>query len=63
MPSPEPAGGTWKKEGITSVTEAGVGGGWVGHSPVELAANQGAREQGRLHVRVELMVISDALAR
>ncbi len=25
-------------EGITSFNEAGVGGGWIGHSPVELAA-------------------------
>lgn len=48
-------------EGITSVTEAGVGGGWVGHSPVELAAYEAAREQGRLHVRVELMVASEVL--
>ena len=55
------AGRQYLQEGITSVTEAGVGGGWVGHSPVELAAYQTAREQGRLHVRVELMVISDAL--
>jgi predicted amidohydrolase YtcJ len=49
------------REGLTSVTEAGIGGGWVGHSPVELAAYVAAREQGRLPVRVELMVISDAL--
>ena len=55
------AGRRYLEEGITSVTEAGVGGGWVGHSPVELAAYQTAREQGRLHVRVELMVSSDAL--
>jgi predicted amidohydrolase YtcJ len=55
------AGQQYLKEGITSVTEAGVGGGWIGHSPVELAAYQTAREQGRLHIRVELMVISDAL--
>jgi predicted amidohydrolase YtcJ len=56
------AGQQYLKEGITSVTEAGVGGGgWIGHSPVELAAYQTGREQGRLHVRVELMVISDAL--
>jgi predicted amidohydrolase YtcJ len=48
-------------EGITSVTEAGVGGGWVGHSPVELAAYQAARDQGRLHVRVELMVAAEVL--
>jgi predicted amidohydrolase YtcJ len=49
------------REGITSVTEAGIGGGWVGHSPVELDAYQTAREQDRLAVRVELMVASDAL--
>jgi len=47
------------REGLTSVTEAGVGGGWVGHSPVELAAYVAAREQGRLYIRTELMVISD----
>jgi predicted amidohydrolase YtcJ len=47
-------------EGLTSVTEAGVGGGWIGQSPVELAAYVTAREQGRLPVRVELMVVSDA---
>ncbi|MCW2895444.1 MAG: hypothetical protein QOG28_2016 [Trebonia sp.] len=54
------AGETYLREGLTSVTEAGVGGGWIGQSPVELAAYVAAREQGRLHVRAELMVISDA---
>src|SRR3984885_14967631 len=54
------AGRHYLAEGITSVTEAGVGGGWIGQSPVELAAYVNARDQGRLHVRVELMVISDA---
>src|SRR5580692_8060701 len=54
------AGERYLAEGITSVTEAGVGGGWIGQSPVELAAYINARDQGRLHVRVELMVISDA---
>jgi predicted amidohydrolase YtcJ len=54
------AAGRWYlAEGITSVTEAGVGGGWIGQSPVELAAYVAARDQGRLHVRVELMVVSD----
>ena len=48
-------------EGITSVTEAGIGGGWIGRSPVELAAYQAARDQGRLPVRVDLMVASDVL--
>jgi predicted amidohydrolase YtcJ len=55
------AGERYLAEGITSATEAGVGGGWIGQSPVELAAYVAARDQGRLHVRVELMVVSDAL--
>ncbi|HEY3905786.1 MAG TPA: amidohydrolase [Streptosporangiaceae bacterium] len=55
------AGARYLAEGLTSVTEAGIGGGWVGHSPVELAAYQLARDTGRLHVRVELMIASDAL--
>jgi predicted amidohydrolase YtcJ len=55
------AGTRYLSEGITSVTEAGIGGGWVGHSPVELAAYQAARDQGRLHVRVELMVAAEVL--
>jgi predicted amidohydrolase YtcJ len=54
------AGERYLAEGITSVTEAGVGGGWIGQSPVELAAYTAARDQGRLPVRVELMVVSDA---
>jgi predicted amidohydrolase YtcJ len=54
------AGRRYLAEGITSVTEAGVGGGWIGQSPVDLAAYVAARDQGRLHVRVELMVVSDA---
>jgi hypothetical protein len=55
------AGAQYLSEGITSCTEAGVGGGWIGQSPVEAAAYQAAREQGRLRVRVELMVASDVL--
>ena len=54
------AGRRYLAEGITSATEAGVGGGWIGQSPVELAAYVAARDHSRLHVRVELMVISDA---
>jgi predicted amidohydrolase YtcJ len=54
------AGRRYLAEGITSVTEAGVGGGWIGQSPVELAAYVAVRDQRRLHVRVELMVVSDA---
>lgn len=48
-------------EGITSFTEAGVGGGWIGHSPRELAAYQRAREDGRLHARAQLMPAIDVL--
>ena len=43
------------REGITHVTEAGIGGGWIGRSPRELAAYQLARERGDLAVRVDLM--------
>lgn len=55
------AGVQYLAEGITSVTEAGIGGGWVGLSPVELAAYTAARDSGRLRVRVELMIASQAL--
>jgi predicted amidohydrolase YtcJ len=55
------AGARYLADGITSCTEAGIGGGWIGHSPVELAAYQLARDTGRLHVRTELMIASDAL--
>jgi hypothetical protein len=57
----ERAGQQYLSEGITSVVEAGIGGGWIGRSPVELAAYQQARDSGRLPVRVELMVASDVL--
>src|SRR2546427_8080156 len=57
----ERAGAQYLKEGITSCTEAGIGGGWVAHSPAELAAYQAARDRGRLGVRVELMPASDVL--
>ncbi|HRY11897.1 MAG TPA: amidohydrolase family protein, partial [Candidatus Nanopelagicales bacterium] len=46
------------RQGITSVVEAGVGGGWIGRTPVEALAYQRARDAGRLAVRVELMVVS-----
>jgi predicted amidohydrolase YtcJ len=55
------AAAQYLKEGITSCTEAGIGGGWVAHSPAELAAYQAARDQGNLGVRVELMVASEVL--
>jgi hypothetical protein len=49
------------KEGVTSCTEAGIGGGWIAHSPAELAAYQAARDTGQLGVRVELMSASEVL--
>ncbi len=48
-------------EGLTSVQEAGVGGGLVARSPVELSAWQEARRQGQLGVRATLMVAAEAL--
>ncbi len=57
----ERAGRAYLTQGITSCVEAGIGGGWIGRSPVELAAYQRARDEGRLPVRVELMVAADAL--
>ena len=48
-------------EGITSFTEAGIGGGWIGHSPLELAAYQTALDTGVLSARAQLMVALDAL--
>jgi hypothetical protein len=57
----ERAGRHYLTEGITSVVEAGIGGGWIGQSPLELGAYLQAREQGRLPVRVELMPVSDSL--
>ncbi|MHC0430301.1 amidohydrolase [Streptomyces sp. O3] len=50
-----------RAEGVTAVAEAGIGGALFGHSPVELAAYQRVREQGRLPLRVQLMVAADTL--
>jgi predicted amidohydrolase YtcJ len=51
----------YASEGITSFTEAGVGGGWIGHSPAELAAYQRAAANGRLHARAQVMPVLDLL--
>ncbi|MFI9585742.1 amidohydrolase [Streptomyces sp. NPDC052236] len=48
-------------EGVTACAEAGIGVGLLGHSPVELGAYQLLREQGRLPLRVQLMVSADTL--
>ncbi|MGH3872917.1 MAG: amidohydrolase [Pseudonocardiaceae bacterium] len=48
-------------EGVTACAEAGIGAGLISHSPVELVAYQQALEQGRLAIRVQLMVSGDLL--
>lgn len=53
----------YASEGITGFTEAGVGGGWIGHSTVELAAYQRAAANGKLHARAQVMPVLDVLHR
>lgn len=48
-------------EGLTSVTDAGIAGGWIGHSPREFGAYQTARDKGLLSTRMQTMVTIDAL--
>jgi predicted amidohydrolase YtcJ len=55
------ASAVYAAEGLTHVTECGIGGGWIGRSPRELAAYQQARDAGTLTVRVQLMPAADAL--
>lgn len=57
----ERAAHTCLAEGVTAVAEAGIGGGLLGHSPVELGAYQLLRDQGRLPLRVQLMAAGDTL--
>jgi predicted amidohydrolase YtcJ len=52
------AAAVYASEGLTHVTECGVGGGWIGRSGLELGAYQQA---GPLPVRVQVMPVSDAL--
>ncbi|PZF79286.1 amidohydrolase [Jiangella anatolica] len=52
----ETAGRECLAQGITTVAEAGIVTDLAGSSPVELAAYQVAREQGRLPVRVQTMI-------
>lgn len=51
----------YAREGITSVTDAGIAGGWIGHSPLEFAAYQQARDAGLLKTRMQTMITLDAL--
>jgi predicted amidohydrolase YtcJ len=55
------AAAVYVSEGLTHVTEAGIGLGLIGRSTVEAAAYQLTRERGDLPVRVELMVAGDNL--
>ena len=48
-------------EGITSATEAGVGGGLFAHSPLELRAWQEARSRGVLYQRINLLMATEGL--
>lgn len=48
-------------EGVTSLTEAGIGCPGVDHSPLEITAWQQATRQGRSHCRAHLMVYSELL--
>ena len=57
----EVAGRECLAEGVTAVAEAGIGGGLITHSPIELAAYQRAFELGRLPLRVQVMVAGVAL--
>lgn len=55
------ASAEYAKEGLVGVHEAGIGGGWVGNSPVEFAAYQQARADGVLKQRITVMVVSDSI--
>lgn len=57
----ERASSVYAKEGLTSVTDAGVAGGWIGHSPLEFGAYQRARDAGMLKTRFQAMITLDAL--
>ncbi|WP_168582634.1 amidohydrolase [Gephyromycinifex aptenodytis] len=48
-------------QGLTHVTECGIGAGWLGKSPLELAAYQRCLQQGRLAVRAQVMPCVSAL--
>jgi predicted amidohydrolase YtcJ len=51
----------YASQGITSFTDAGIGGGWIGQSPVEFAAFQRAAADGTLAARAQVMPVLDAL--
>ncbi|MCD1572475.1 amidohydrolase [Agromyces mediolanus] len=49
------------RNGVTSVTEPGIGGTLIGHGPADVRAFQLARERGLLRTRVTLMPYIDAI--
>ncbi|MGO2613521.1 amidohydrolase [Corynebacterium flavescens] len=51
----------YASEGITSITDAGIAGGWIGHSPLELSAYQNALDHGLLLHRTQVMITFDCL--
>lgn len=51
----------YASQGLTSITDAGIAGGWIGHSPLELAAYQRAREEEALLHRTQVMITFDVL--
>ena len=51
----------YSSEGITSFSDTGIAGGWIGHSPREFAAYQAARQRGVLRQRAQLLPVSDVL--
>ncbi|PRZ41545.1 hypothetical protein CLV47_10992 [Antricoccus suffuscus] len=55
------ASAVYATQGLVGLTEAGIGGGWVGNSTVEFAAYQAARDSGALLQRTTLMIVSDSL--
>ncbi|WP_428985770.1 amidohydrolase [Sinomonas terricola] len=57
----ERATAAYASQGITSFTDAGIGAGWIGQSPAELAAFQRAAAAGTLAARAQLMPVLDAL--
>jgi predicted amidohydrolase YtcJ len=51
----------YASEGITSFSDTGIAGGWIGHSPREFSAYQVARDRGVLRQRAQLLPVSDVL--
>jgi hypothetical protein len=49
------------QEGITSVCDAGIAGGWIGQSSAEMDGYQLARDHGALSVRTTVMIAADVL--